>query len=203
MLERDPERPRRLNPQVPRNLETICLKCLQKRPDQRYESAAALADDLARFRRHEPIKARRAHLGQRFWAWGVRHPWAVTAATGLLLLVVLAPAELGEKADPLATPAGIKPEWYFLPTYQLLKYFPQLLGLFVAFLPPLFVLIWPFLDRTPERRFSKRPVSVAIGISAIVLAIAFGVLGWLSDQELNLFGTRWQFDHYGMPSRAP
>jgi ubiquinol-cytochrome c reductase cytochrome b subunit len=121
----------------------------------------------------------------------------------MITLVVAAPAELGEKADPLVTPAGIKPEWYFLPTYQLLKYFPQLLGLFVSMVPPLLVLIWPFLDRTPERRFSKRPVSVAIGISALVLAVGLGVLGWVSEREMTVLGTKWHFDHYGMPSRAP
>jgi quinol-cytochrome oxidoreductase complex cytochrome b subunit len=119
----------------------------------------------------------------------------------MITLVVLAPTELGEKADPLSTPAGIKPEWYFLPTYQMLKYFPQLLGLFVSFLPPLLILLWPFLDRTPERRFSKRPVSVAIGISGIVLAVGLGVLGWLSERDVSLFGTRWHFDHHGVPTR--
>lgn len=117
----------------------------------------------------------------------------------LLALVVLWPPELGERADPLATPPGIRPEWYFLPTYQLLKYFPALLGLFVALAPPLLLLAWPFLDRGPERRFSKRPVSVTIGIAAIVLATAMGLLGFLSDREVTLFGRKVKIDHYGVP----
>ena len=75
----------------------------------------------------------------------------------LVTLIVLWPVELGEKADPFVTPEGIKPEWYFLSTYQLLKYFPKMLGLFVSLIPPLLLLVWPFLDRSPERHPKKAP----------------------------------------------
>ncbi len=121
----------------------------------------------------------------------------------LLTLVILWPPEVGEKADPLNTPTGIKPEWYFLPTYQLLKYFPALLGLLVSLVPPGLLLIWPLLDRTPERRFRKRPLSVSIGIAAIVIAVVMGLLGHFSEREVRMFGTRYHLDHYGMPTRIP
>jgi quinol-cytochrome oxidoreductase complex cytochrome b subunit len=117
----------------------------------------------------------------------------------LLTLVVLWPPEVGEKADPLTTPAGIKPEWYFLPTYQLLKYFPELLGLAIAFVPPLLLLVWPFLDRTPERHPRRRRLSVAIGIVAILLVVALGLLGFFSERDVSVFGARIHVDHYGVP----
>jgi eukaryotic-like serine/threonine-protein kinase len=79
---REPEPPRRLNARVDRDLETICLKCLEKEPEQRYGSAQALAGELESWLRGEPIQARRIGWGQRIWRWCRRNP--ILAALSVL-----------------------------------------------------------------------------------------------------------------------
>jgi serine/threonine-protein kinase len=90
VLERDPPLPRNLVPEVPRELEWICLKCLEKEPDDRYASAAALEEDLGRFLRREPPEARSPTLGQSLRRWIRRQPvlaWHTVSLGSLLLLV--------------------------------------------------------------------------------------------------------------------
>ena len=84
---REPVPPTRLQPKVPRDLETICLKCLQKEPAHRYASATDLADDLQRFRQGEPIRARAISRTERAWRWCRRNP--IVAGLGTLLAVSL------------------------------------------------------------------------------------------------------------------
>jgi serine/threonine-protein kinase len=81
----DPVPPRRLQPKVPRDLETICLKCLEKEPRKRYATAAGLAEDLGRFLANKPILARPARPWERGWKWARRNR-ALSAALGVLAL---------------------------------------------------------------------------------------------------------------------
>ncbi len=74
IIGREPRYPRQVNPRVPRGLELICLKCLAKSPEQRYASAAALADDLERFVRAEPLAARPPDMLQQIAQWARRRP---------------------------------------------------------------------------------------------------------------------------------
>ena len=81
--------PRSLNPAIPQDLETICLKCLEKESKRRYSSAQALADELSRFLNQEPIEAHPATGADRLWKWCRRRP-ALAAVSCLAILMTIA-----------------------------------------------------------------------------------------------------------------
>ncbi|MGD0039111.1 MAG: protein kinase [Isosphaeraceae bacterium] len=99
VLTDEPVSPSRLRPKLPRDLETICLKCLRKEAAQRYASALALAEDLRRFREGRPITARRSTWAERFWRWCRRNPGlagaSIAAATLTTILAIVSTIAAG------------------------------------------------------------------------------------------------------------
>lgn len=88
-LQVEPKSPRRVDRRVPRDLETICLKCLEKEPTKRYADCQALADDLRRWLDGEPIRARRLHWTERTWRWTRRNP-ALAGSLAAVFVLLLA-----------------------------------------------------------------------------------------------------------------
>jgi WD40 repeat protein len=106
VLREEPRPPRRLHDKVPRDLETICLKALAKEPQRRYQRALEFGEDLRRFLKEEPIRARPASRRERLWRWCRRNPSlaSLTAAVATLLLAVAVGATVaafyfGERAE--------------------------------------------------------------------------------------------------------
>jgi TolB-like protein len=89
LLETEPRQPRLLNPKIDRDLSTICLKCLEKDPKRRYSSALALAEDLERWLKHEPIQARHIGILTRGAKWVQRNPTSALLAASLIALVAV------------------------------------------------------------------------------------------------------------------
>jgi tRNA A-37 threonylcarbamoyl transferase component Bud32 len=90
--------PRQANPSVPRDLETICLKCLEKSPGRRYGCASELADDLGRYLRDEPILARPVNRIQKTWRWGRRNPAVASLVVSLVLTLAALLAAMSSAA---------------------------------------------------------------------------------------------------------
>jgi serine/threonine protein kinase/Tfp pilus assembly protein PilF len=90
LLDTEPKQPGLLNPKIDRDLSTICLKCLEKDPKRRYSSALALAEDLERWLKHEPIQARRTGVFTRARKWVRRNPTIALLAASLIALTTAA-----------------------------------------------------------------------------------------------------------------
>jgi tetratricopeptide (TPR) repeat protein len=106
---REPRSPRRLRPGLPRDLETICMKCLEKDPARRYRRAEDLAEDLRRFLNHEPIAARPAPWWRRVAKWAHRRPAAaILVALALTLLVGLPASFLWDRVQEAARLARLR-----------------------------------------------------------------------------------------------
>ncbi len=105
VISREPTLPRQLNAKIPRGLELICLRCLAKSPSERYESAAALADDLEHFARGEALEVRPPRIGQRLWRWTRRQPALALRLGALAVFYVV------ETVNYLGGAEDVKGDW--------------------------------------------------------------------------------------------
>jgi eukaryotic-like serine/threonine-protein kinase len=111
VLSDEPVPPRRLSATIPRDLETMCLKCLEKEPGKRYASAAALREDLRSFLVGEPIAARPVGRPERAWRWCRRNPWlagAVSLVAAALVVVASLALLYADRQTRLATSEGLR-----------------------------------------------------------------------------------------------
>ncbi|NOQ40305.1 MAG: cytochrome b subunit of the bc complex [Anaerolineales bacterium] len=107
----------------------------------------------------------------------------VKVALGFGILVVLIgvlglffPVGLGTPADPMDTPIHVKPEWYFLFLYQLLRFIPKTIGATAPVIAVLLLAIWPLLDSKPDT--TKKPSRIRIWVSAAIIIIIIALTIW-------------------------
>src|SRR6266576_2831573 len=112
LLDTEPKQPRLLNPKIDRDLSTICLKCLEKDPKRRYSSALALAEDLERWLKHEPIRARHTGISTRARKW-VRRNRSIAALIALSIALAVGSGWIVWKSEfrhhPLTTGIAVLP----------------------------------------------------------------------------------------------
>jgi len=110
----------------------------------------------------------------------IRAVWILVGLAVLVGIIALfSPVGLEEPADPMVTPDHVKPEWYFLGLYQLLKYIPKTVGVMLPIIGIIVILIWPFLDKKTD---TKRQMRIRLIGSAVFMVIlsALTVWGWFS-----------------------
>ncbi len=175
----EPVRPSKLNPKVSADLETVCLKCLEKDPARRYPTARVLAEDLDRFLSGEPVQARPASAVRKARIWMLRHPWAITGLISLVMLAVLGLAYgLREEAAML--------RWKLTnPTKTLW----QAADFFSKDLIVLLILEFFFLQALPWSFYSQMKARGQLNKARLVCFFLAGLLQaglglWLGDQGL-------------------
>jgi len=100
---------------------------------------------------------------------------------GIILLIGIAglvsPLGIGDQADPMNTPAHVKPEWYFLSLYQLLKFIPKTAGAVIPVLLVGLIIIWPFIDRKPDTSPRYRRIRFIVAAIGVIVIIALTIWG--------------------------
>lgn len=110
--------------------------------------------------------------------------WVVVGVTAIAFLVgilgIFLPVGLGDPADPMNTPAHVKPEWYFLGLYQILKYVPKTLGVLIPIIALLLITILPFIDRKPDISRSVYRTRFILVLVGVIVFIALTIWGEVS-----------------------
>jgi quinol-cytochrome oxidoreductase complex cytochrome b subunit len=109
-----------------------------------------------------------------FYPDHIRTEFYVTIGVAIVVGVIgivgfFTPLGLGVPADPMNTPAHVKPEWYFLSLYQLLKFIPKNVGTIAPLLIVALLIIWPFIDRKPDT--SKKNTRIRFIVSALIVTV--------------------------------
>ena len=109
----------------------------------------------------------------------------VALGVGILVIIIgiiglFNPVGLGAPADPMDTPLHVKPEWYFLSLYQLLRYIPETVGATFPVVLILLLLIWPFLDKKPDQTRKAVRIRFWISLVGVLILIALTIWGEVS-----------------------
>jgi quinol-cytochrome oxidoreductase complex cytochrome b subunit len=96
------------------------------------------------------------------------------------LIGMLSPLGLEEPADPMNTPMHVKPEWYFLALYQLLKFIPKTIGVVIPIVLLIVLTLWPFIDPKPEKDYKKMKIRFAVVTVGMLALIALTIWGQVS-----------------------
>jgi quinol-cytochrome oxidoreductase complex cytochrome b subunit len=109
----------------------------------------------------------------------------VSLVVGILVVLVgvvglFFPVGLGEPADPMDTPVHIKPEWYFLFLYQLLRFIPETIGATAPVIAILIFAIWPFLDSKPQSDQKGTRIRLWVSLIGVIIIIALTIWGEVS-----------------------
>ncbi len=95
------------------------------------------------------------------------------------VLGLINPVGTGDPADPMNTPAHVKPEWYFLALYQLLKFVPETVGVLLPILGLAILMVWPFIDRKTDTHTARRIRALGVAVF-LVVAVALTIWGEMS-----------------------
>ena len=110
----------------------------------------------------------------------IRVVWILIGIVVVIGMIALFnPVGLEDPADPMVTPDHVKPEWYFLALYQLLKYIPKTIGVLIPIVGVLLLLIWPFFTKVHDSKPKMRLRMIGSAVF-IIIVIAMTIWGWYS-----------------------